>query len=517
MQRSTPTSPDAPEAKRSEHRSSLEKPPSKALLTQSSRKHDLRRSSGRPSRSDYSAGSYIPRYALHFVIVMLVVGGIGFFGLWTLNGQGKEAKVASQVATGTKIPAATVQETSRSSQVALAVPTSERTRVASNRGGRDYEPATPAEEARAVKAAVAASTDVSLASMTSATPTPEPQQTATPTEQATQPADQAQIATTPNEPTPQEKHEISKYIVQPGDSIYGIAASHGISVDTILWANSLDASALIQPGQELVILPTDGVKYEVQPGDSLVGIAQEYGVDPHAVATYNDVADPDALSIGSVLILPGASPKGAVPAPEAQAPQPAAEETAPAPQPTPAPKPATPPAPAPAAQPAPPAEPTPAVEPTPAPPAQPAPAPEPVAQAAAEEPAPAPASDSSAGERIVQIAMQYVGVPYVWGGTSPAGFDCTGLVYYAYKKAGISIPRTIDGMAASGPRIARGQLLPGDIVLFQGTYKPGLSHAGIYIGNGQFINAVTYGVGVKVDSLSNSYYAAHWWGGVRAW
>jgi peptidoglycan DL-endopeptidase LytE len=508
MQRSTPTNPDAPEVKRSEHRSSREKPPSKTLLAQSSGRNNLRRSSGRHSRSDYSAGSFIPRYALHFVIVMLVIGGVGFFGLWTLNGQGKEAKVASQVATGTKTPAAAVQETSRSSQVALAVPSSERTRVASNRGGRDYEPATPAEEARAVKAAVAASAAVSPDVTTSTTPTPETQQTATPTEQATQPADQAQIATTPNEPTPQEKHEISKYVVQPGDSIYGIAASHGISVDTILWANNLDASALIQPGQDLVILPTDGVKYEVQPGDSLVGIAQDYGLDPHAVATYNNVADPDALSIGTVLILPGASPKAAAPAPEAQAPKPAAEQEAPAPQPAPAPKPAAQPAPAPA----------PAAEPAPA--VQPAPAPEPVAQAAqapAEEPAPAPASDSSAGERIVQIAMQYVGVPYVWGGTSPAGFDCTGLVYYVYKKAGISIPRTIDGMAASGARIARDQLLPGDIVLFQGTYKPGLSHAGIYIGNGQFINAVTFGVGVKVDSLSNSYYAAHWWGGVRAW
>ncbi|MCL5256843.1 MAG: C40 family peptidase [Chloroflexi bacterium] len=164
-------------------------------------------------------------------------------------------------------------------------------------------------------------------------------------------------------------------------------------------------------------------------------------------------------------------------------------------------------------------EPAPAPEATPAPQPTPeeTPAPEPTATPTP-EPTAAPApTDGSAGEKIVEIAKRYIGTPYVWGGTTPAGFDCSGFVYYVYKQAGVPIPRDIYGQLAAGRRIDRNNLMPGDIVFFQNTYKAGLSHVGIYVGGGNFIEAVTFGVPLKISALWSSYYAAHYYGACRPW
>ncbi|WP_217269621.1 C40 family peptidase [Neobacillus endophyticus] len=111
---------------------------------------------------------------------------------------------------------------------------------------------------------------------------------------------------------------------------------------------------------------------------------------------------------------------------------------------------------------------------------------------------------SSFGETVANIALDYVGVPYVWGGTSPKGFDCSGFVRYTYHKAGVSLPRTASEQYAEGQSVSKGKLQRGDLVFFS-TYKTGASHVGIYLGNNKFIHAST-SHGVTVSSLSTSYY-----------
>jgi cell wall-associated NlpC family hydrolase len=111
---------------------------------------------------------------------------------------------------------------------------------------------------------------------------------------------------------------------------------------------------------------------------------------------------------------------------------------------------------------------------------------------------------------VVGIAMQYLGVPYVWGGMSPAGFDCSGLISYVYGQVGVSLPHHAASQFNHGSPVDRGSLEPGDLVFFDG-----LGHAGIYIGGDQFIHAPHTGDVVKISSLSDSWYASTWVGGRR--
>lgn len=128
----------------------------------------------------------------------------------------------------------------------------------------------------------------------------------------------------------------------------------------------------------------------------------------------------------------------------------------------------------------------------------------------------APAESTfSRGNAIVNTAMKYVGYRYRFGGSSPSGFDCSGFVYYVVNKAGGKVGRTIPYQINAGTRIARGDLQPGDMVFFSNTYKRGLSHAGIYIGNGKFIHAQNERSGVLVSSLNTSYWASHYTGATR--
>jgi peptidoglycan DL-endopeptidase CwlO len=111
---------------------------------------------------------------------------------------------------------------------------------------------------------------------------------------------------------------------------------------------------------------------------------------------------------------------------------------------------------------------------------------------------------------VVGIAMQYLGVPYVWGGASPSGFDCSGLIMYAYAQIGVSLPHHAASQYAMGVAVSRDALQPGDLVFFNG-----LGHAGIYIGGGQFIHAPHTGDVVKISSLSDSWYESTWVGARR--
>jgi len=104
---------------------------------------------------------------------------------------------------------------------------------------------------------------------------------------------------------------------------------------------------------------------------------------------------------------------------------------------------------------------------------------------------------------VVGVAMHYLGVPYVWGGASPRGFDCSGLVMYVYSQIGVSLPHSSYAQAAMGTPVSMSQLEPGDLVFFTGA-----SHVGIYIGGGQFIHAPHTGDVVKISSLSGYYSSA---------
>ncbi len=98
---------------------------------------------------------------------------------------------------------------------------------------------------------------------------------------------------------------ISTYTVQPGDSISEIASSHGVSVDTILWANGLTRKSAIKPGMTLVILPVSGVRHTVAKNETLAGIAKAFGADAEDIASYNGLDAGEALVAGSELIIPG--------------------------------------------------------------------------------------------------------------------------------------------------------------------------------------------------------------------
>ncbi len=112
---------------------------------------------------------------------------------------------------------------------------------------------------------------------------------------------------------------------------------------------------------------------------------------------------------------------------------------------------------------------------------------------------------------VVGVAMQYLGTPYVWGGASPGGFDCSGFAMYVYAQLGISLPHNAAAQYNSvGVYVSRGDLQPGDLVFFDG-----LGHMGIYIGGGQFIHAPHTGDVVKISSLDDSWYASTYVGAKR--
>ena len=121
--------------------------------------------------------------------------------------------------------------------------------------------------------------------------------------------------------------------------------------------------------------------------------------------------------------------------------------------------------------------------------------------------APAPAARYGG---VVGIAMQYLGVPYVWGGASPSGFDCSGFSMYVFAQMGVSLPHHAASQYGMGTAVSKDQLQAGDLVFFNG-----LGHMGIYIGGGQFIHAPHSGDVVKISSLSDSWYARTWVGARR--
>lgn len=131
----------------------------------------------------------------------------------------------------------------------------------------------------------------------------------------------------------------------------------------------------------------------------------------------------------------------------------------------------------------------------------------------------AAAAAATLGAQLVELAKQYMGVPYVYGGASPSGFDCSGLIYYLTKNMGYSVPRTATAQWNAGyTKVSRSELQPGDLVFFTNTYHSSkyITHVGIYVGDGKFIHASspTSG-GVIITPLSMSYYSTRFVGGCR--
>jgi cell wall-associated NlpC family hydrolase len=117
---------------------------------------------------------------------------------------------------------------------------------------------------------------------------------------------------------------------------------------------------------------------------------------------------------------------------------------------------------------------------------------------------------SSSYSGAAGVALSYIGTPYVWAGSSPGGFDCSGLVMYAYSKMGVSLPHSSYAQWNVGTAVPKDQLQAGDIVFFDG-----LGHEGIYIGNGQFVHAPHTGDVVKVSNLDSGSYAYSYVGARR--
>ena len=119
------------------------------------------------------------------------------------------------------------------------------------------------------------------------------------------------------------------------------------------------------------------------------------------------------------------------------------------------------------------------------------------------------------GQAIVNKAKQYLGTPYVYGGASPSGFDCSGFVYYVLKSLGYSPYRTPTDQYTQGTYVSKANLQPGDIVFFHGTYTSGISHVGIYVGDGQFIHSPNSRSVVSYADLTTGYWANHYYGARR--
>ena len=129
---------------------------------------------------------------------------------------------------------------------------------------------------------------------------------------------------------------------------------------------------------------------------------------------------------------------------------------------------------------------------------------------------PPAAPELGLGDRIADRAIAFIGSPYTWGGASPVtGFDCSGFVQWVLGQFGLDSGRVVWAQYQHGRPVPADQLQPGDIVFFANTYTSGLSHVGIYVGDGQFVDAGTERTGVRRASLGDPYWAARFVGARR--
>ena len=120
------------------------------------------------------------------------------------------------------------------------------------------------------------------------------------------------------------------------------------------------------------------------------------------------------------------------------------------------------------------------------------------------------------GQAIANFALSYTGYPYVAAGNSPYGFDCSGFTQFVYiNMLGIDIGHGVEGQPYSGYWVDWDGWIPGDLIVFQNTYKAGVSHVGIYIGDGLIVHAENEATGVTISSIYSDYYLARYWDAIR--
>jgi cell wall-associated NlpC family hydrolase len=115
-----------------------------------------------------------------------------------------------------------------------------------------------------------------------------------------------------------------------------------------------------------------------------------------------------------------------------------------------------------------------------------------------------PAPEKGIGARAAAVAVEQVGIPYRYGGSTPSGFDCSGLVYYSYSRLGKSVPRTTGQLWSSAIPVKRDELRAGDVLFFSMSGK--ISHVGMYLGDDQFVHAPSTGKVVSIQTLRSAYY-----------
>jgi cell wall-associated NlpC family hydrolase len=120
--------------------------------------------------------------------------------------------------------------------------------------------------------------------------------------------------------------------------------------------------------------------------------------------------------------------------------------------------------------------------------------------------------NTTTADQIITTAKKYIGVPYVWGGSTPSGFDCSGFVKYVFDKHGIPLPRTAATQYGAGKSVKKADLRKGDLVFFGENGR--ITHVGIYMGDGNFIHASS-SKGVTITPLNNSYWSVRYYGARR--